>query len=851
MAETPQCCGRDTGAPDATRRALALVVLSSLVGVLLLPFSAVAQKGVGPDSRMEALLEEGELRAQRNDDEVVLAPRIDAINLNVHWRLFKRVTAQGASGAKELRALRHDATSLGQENLARFAMAAVALVQRRVGQGEMGLSEGLEALEAAAELSPDLPYPELAQARLIAAEDPGRVDELWGHYRRGLALAWRWLDTRVAWTFNLGSLTLVAFVLSSLVFLVTQLIRNFGVVAYDVTRLLPRGFSTNQSTVLLLAAVIVPGLLLQSPLLSCVALLALLAPVQNLRERAVSGVLFAALAVTPQFDVQLSLLLSYPASEGRQLAVAEREGCDEGCLAWLGEKIFEGGVPLASAAPELAYSWSRTRLAQGGPQAADEVLTVLRARPSGWPESGLGGLAANLEGVALLSRDEGGDRQAARQVLERAQTALPQSAAPPLNLMRLHQMTGEGEAQQGAMQEALKRDRAVALQRLELQRRDVNSFLQVPPLPGEVIWDFHRARAQEHVPLVAAWWIYVAGRRLPLSAAPWLGGLGLLLLLATLPLRLQHRTSTPCPRCGLPRDPHDDRATGFHHLCLMCYRTFVTGATLTYQNRVDTEAAQNRRALGRTLLRRTLSALLPGSGHMVAGWALAGFGLTFGFTLAGLWLLLPLGVLRPPHEIVHQDWFWQQAVATVVLVVIWLVGIATAARDILSWRTRTPKIAGETAAAAAVARQPEEAEVPAARSQRAVLGAVVLHHAITAALVTALFALGIWGYLSFRSGGLFEAPERSQAALMEKHLLPNQAARVRLAGHLYFLIHDRTATSQEDLVADGLLEWSDLVYPTGQARLGYRRLSSSAFRVEVHEEPAAAAQAPEDLAREE
>ena len=73
----------------------------------------------------------------------------------------------------------------------------------------------------------------------------------------------------------------------------------------------PSGFSSNQGVIVLLALIIVPGLLLQSPLLSALLLLMGFAIVQQPRERVVTAAIFGLLLALPMIERQLSDMLTW------------------------------------------------------------------------------------------------------------------------------------------------------------------------------------------------------------------------------------------------------------------------------------------------------------------------------------------------------------------------------------------------------------------------------------------------------------------------------------------------------------------------------------------------------------
>jgi hypothetical protein len=106
------------------------------------------------------------------------------------------------------------------------------------------------------------------------------------------------------------------------------------------------------------------------------------------------------------------------------------------------------------------------------------------------------------------------------------------------------------------------------------------------------------------------------------------------------------------------------------------------------------------------------------------------------------------------------------------------------------------------------------------------LGAVVLHHTVTALLLVLIIALGVWAYLTFRKTNFFETPDPSAVTRVQTYALEAQASRIRFALGVHYRLDGRYPADLSDLVERGLLLSSDLYYPAGTAALSYRRTAS-------------------------
>lgn len=107
--------------------------------------------------------------------------------------------------------------------------------------------------------------------------------------------------------------------------------------------------------------------------------------------------------------------------------------------------------------------------------------------------------------------------------------------------------------------------------------------------------------------------------------------------------------------------------------------------------------------------------------------------------------------------------------------------------------------------------------------QGGALGAVVLHHTVTALMLVLILALSVWAYLTFRQASFFHAPDDRADSRVETYVLESQLQRVEFALAVYFRLEARYPSNLDQLVSRGLLLESDLFYPSGPDRLAYER----------------------------
>lgn len=650
----------------------------SAVACLLWPATGYSQE---LDPEMEEMLGQIDTADVTYEQTPIPASSVDPVNLDVHWRLWKRVFSNGKPGVEELEALGDDAFSIGYRNMPTYATAVYSMTASKVASGELSVHDASKLYELTRRMAPDLPYPELAYSAHLTRNNLGRLPAIIGSYARGIRKGFAWPDTRHAWELKFATLGLVAFLIAMLFFLLAQLLRYFGIVAYDCARLLPKGFSSNQTVILVVALVVVPGLLLRSPLVSILLLLTTLALVQRINERLVTLAIFGVVAALPSLDTHLSREVTWPDSGAQQLLYTQYLHCDEDCASELEARWMakEGDDWL------LTYSVALAQYRLGGEKRLANVVKLLGTAEE-WPAA-MRPSVENLLGASLLAQAKPDE---AIKHLQTAKELAPKSPAIPFNMMRAYQMKNDGGAASAALDEAMSISSQAVTTHLGLDRRDVNSYLLVEPLPTRLFWERHVRSEPEHVSVISPVWSALSGPNLPLDRAPLLGGIGALLVLLSLPLYLKGKASSPCPKCGLARDPRDAPKTGNHRYCLPCYHTFVSGASLEYDARVHNERVLGRRERFQDIMRRLLSVIMPGTGHSEAGHGLIGFVVSLSTLFGAMILLRPMGLWRPPYELFSDNWAAQKSIAWILISIGLMVALAAVARGVAPTTVSTP-----------------------------------------------------------------------------------------------------------------------------------------------------------------
>ncbi|MFB6262145.1 MAG: hypothetical protein ABEL76_00780 [Bradymonadaceae bacterium] len=579
------------------------------------------------------------------DDEPALAPpTVSPVDFELAWSNWRTsLSNEGPPAFDRLDDIRRARAALGRPNLPRYSNALLVRARRRSSRpaSEAKPNRTRRMLTVARQFAPDLPYPSLQRAATLVWSRPTQLQPIVGSYSRGVVRAFSWPYTRLAYELQLIWALLAALAVVGPLFVAVQIVRGLGVAAEDAARLLPSFVARGHCLAVFLLVAITAGLYTSSPLAALGAAFVLALPAQHSTERIATLVLLAGLASLPAAQQRITDLSTFPGGESSDLLEAQYVGCNDECRQSLRASLRNG-----EGRADTAFTLALAELRSGSAPAAARAADLLDAERPG--RGRILGRIQNLRGAAAAIR---GNYERAVERLRTAEDRLPRSAAPPFNLARVYQLQGRSGDADAALQRAIDRSVGAIHRRLELQSNAPAVRLMLEPLPLTYFHRSHARRTEGRRTAVAAVWTALAGPRVPLRQSPWLAAIGALLVLVTWPLHWFGFTSTPCPNCGLARRPSDADQTGGDYRCLPCYRTIVGGPGAGYRAEVREDARLERRASIRRALRRGLSALLPGAGHVFAGHALRG--LMISMVLAGaVWFLVgPQPVWRAPYDL--------------------------------------------------------------------------------------------------------------------------------------------------------------------------------------------------------
>lgn len=661
------------------RPGLAATLRLALLGATMLvclgkPGTSLAEEPTRDDKgteKTEKLLDRYEESVEDSED-LLPAPGVSEVNLDLNWRHWRQSMSDGEPKANLQARLHTDTRTFGFYNAAAYAAATTYVLRRREVAKSMSANTAGEQFRAAQRLAPDLPYPALEQAGHFARHHPTDLANIFGPYVEGLRRAVDWPNTRVL-MISYGIIGLLLALTAGLaVAVVGQVIRQLGIAAHDVARLLPDAVTKGQVLGALAIGTAAAIVALESWLVGFLIIVAFASLPQRWSERAVTMAAAGLIASLPYVGTRLAHYADYPGSEAQQLLEAQHIRCGDDCIDELESRLEAEDDEL------LRYTVALAKMRRGTPASVENALELLEN--ASFTSDELAGYVENLQATALIAQNR---TDKAIELLEAATDVLPEATAPWYNLMRAYRMAGEDEAASNASKQASRRDVEAVQRKSDTDRRDPPSFLMLAPVPPQVFWNRHLSNLPTgRAPVLQDIWRFVAGPRIPIGNALHLG-IGLLVFIALAGLLpTLGWTSTPCPNCGLAREPDDPDQTGGHAHCLPCYRTFVGGAELGYRARVHYETLLGRRATAQMILRRALSILLPGAGHAVAGRAFAGFALGLTIAAGAFLIAAPEWLWQPPRSIAGVDWLGAGIAGWILVSLGGVIALWTAYTDI-------------------------------------------------------------------------------------------------------------------------------------------------------------------------
>lgn len=590
------------------------------------------------------------------------SPTVTARGLANRWMAFRSAEPGTEAERVAFEAVRVGALELGVTNLTDHARAL--LVDAAEAQGP----RATQLREWASLLAPG--SVEVARAQL---------DEQWnqapwsvlGLARGSLAARAAALDSpeerlrieAARWRLLLWLAVAVALCVSA-----AQVIRYFGLAAYDIASRLGHVVGLGWARALLLLVIALPAALLGSPLLGLLVALVWLWPYQGRAERVLTGVSLLCLAAVPLLVAQLAETQAASPAQTSFYHRAQSELCDLPCLARLHE------VSSADERNDLGRFTAALLASRRGTTAElTSAWNLLRA-PF---EPPLEDAAQLLRGNVLATSGRAHQALGQFRQLAEADDVHPEiRMAATFNAYRSLQDQGADSTAATFLEaaQALDRERVIAF--IEGAQRQANRWYMNPALPADIV--------VEAASVLGAHPQSAGEREL---SRPLLGSLSRVAFFATLAVglvlialmtlwRRRLEPSRSCPQCGMvmsPREAPVQTAAGY---CPDCYTLYMEGAALDLETRRALEARVTRHDHTRRLTTIVANVVGAGLGFVMRGSVAIGAPFLLLAVIGVVVLVAPAGTVRP-FALVAPDFDAVRALAVAALVLAFVGSWAT------------------------------------------------------------------------------------------------------------------------------------------------------------------------------
>jgi tetratricopeptide (TPR) repeat protein len=575
----------------------------------------------------------------------LLAPRVSDADLLAVWDRWKEARQKAdvegiKQGRKDLLKLRGEVAATDFEA---FSVSLLREAHTRLKAKDV--AGAVQLAEAAAELSPNLPYAHFALADIYARRDLSSVGRYSGEFKAGLVALVkdpRFLRPAIG---NLGTIGLLALLATAAAVVAVLFGRRVRYALHDFHHMFPRGMGRWQSIAVAAAILLMPILLRLGVVPVLLVLFAAVGLYLSVTERAVAAVLLALAGLVPLAAGQIAQSTVFAGTVAEDVYILEHGGFtgDEAAARVLARQAAKEAT-FAELFALGRYEARRGQLEEA--ISAYKAAAALRQRNAR--------LLTNF-GNALMAS---GDIDGATRLYQDAQQADGLLAAAPYNLAQVYRRVARGlpDAQVGAELQRASDTMNVA-QGLDssLVGRDVppddrllvNLLLLSPELPASemmALADGHMAGGRVETQL---------GRVLTgttgMVASLYPAVLALLVLLAGY-TRDRVQASKSCDKCGRPvcRRCDPDLGRGAF-MCSQCTNVFARKGVVPEPLRARKQAEVQRHQTWMSRLALALGAVVSGAGHIFSGLPIRGAVYIFLFLMALSAVVLRDGVLQAPY----------------------------------------------------------------------------------------------------------------------------------------------------------------------------------------------------------
>jgi tetratricopeptide (TPR) repeat protein len=575
----------------------------------------------------------------------LLAPRVSDADLLAVWERWKQARATGDAaaaeqGQKALLKLRDEVAASD------FDAFSVSLVREAHARRDAGDSNSAVRLaDAAAKLSPNLPFARFALADMHVRKQLTSVDRYVPEIQAGIAAMMsdpRYLRPALA---DVGAMALLAVLATALAVVAVLFGRRVRYFLHDFHHLFPRGMGRWQSMAVALTVLAMPVLLQTGVVPVLLVFFGAVVLYLTVAERAVTVVLLALVGLIPLAGGHLARSTAFAGTVAEDVYLLERGGFagDDAAARVLARQEAKEAT-FAELFALGRYLGRRGQLDEA--EAAYKAASALRQRS--------GPLLTNYANVLLAA----GKIEEAERLYKDAAAADGSLAAAPYNLAQIYRRRARTlpDKDVGAELERAAETMASA-QRLDssLVGRDVppddrmlvNLLLLSPALSRNDMMMLADGEA--------------AGRRVESQLnRVLLGTSGLMAQVYTVALALllfflgyardRVWVSRPCEKCSntVCRRCDPDLSAG-SFMCSQCTNVFARKGVVPEPLREQKQAEVKRHQTWMNRLALALGALVSGAGHLLSGATIRGTLYTFLFLLALSVVVLRDGLLKAPY----------------------------------------------------------------------------------------------------------------------------------------------------------------------------------------------------------
>jgi tetratricopeptide (TPR) repeat protein len=575
----------------------------------------------------------------------LLAPRVSDADLLAVWERWKQARASGDAAAAEQgrKALLKLRDEVSASDFDAFSVSLLREARERRDKGD--LKSAVQLAEAAATLSPNLPYARFALADVYARQQMGAVNKYVPEIQAGISALMndpRYQRPAIA---DAGAMALLAVLATAVAVVAVLFGRRVRYFLHDFHHVFPRGMGRWQSLAVAVTVLAMPLLLGLGVVPVLLVFFGAVVLYLSVAERAVAAVLLALVGLIPLAAGHIARSTVFAGTVAEDVYVLERGGFagDDAAARVLARQAAKEAT-FAELFALGRYLGRRGQLEEA--EQAFKAASTLRQRS--------GPLLTNYANVLLAA----GRGEEAERIYKEASQADSTLAAAHYNLAQLYRHRAKGMPDNLLGAEMDRHREALASAHLldnSLVGREVppddrmlvNLLLLSPALSRNDIMVLangdaagERVEAQLNRVLLGA-----TGT----VALVYPAVLALLLFLFGY-ARDRLRAVKSCEKCGnvVCRRCDPDLSAG-SFMCSQCTNVFARKGVVPEPLRLQKQAEVQRHQTWMNRLALGLGALVSGAGHLFSGAPIRGAIYSFLFLLALAVVVLRDGLLKAPY----------------------------------------------------------------------------------------------------------------------------------------------------------------------------------------------------------